>query len=477
MSQGLSSRRGVTRRGFLTVAVSAIVAGVVAGVGAYYAGTFAAPVRVVTETVTSTTTLAAGAPQTVTVTAPASTVTTTVTTTRVVTTTPPPPTAIKLGALVDLEGIHASGGVRNKITLEMFAEKINQDGGVYVKEYGRTLPVEIYFLNTKGDPALFTSYAKKLVEEYKVVGLLCSHPAALSIPVASVAETYKVPGFAAGPGEVFIAAAKELPTGRWTYAWNIFFSAKEEYELFVMMINKHKEELGEVVVGIVMPDDPDGRVLASSQANIYRAAGFKVLDPILYPLGTTDFSGALMRLKEAGVNVLSPPIHRDHFITFWRQAHALGWKPKMVLGSLYIETLTDVKLIGDTALGLMTLLGWSPDFPFPWNDWIKETWPKKTDLELMQTTAFQATQLLVLLDAIQRAGTLDPKAINEAMGRTDMMTPLGRVKFDENHCAVTPSALFQAQKVDGEWALPCVMVHPRYAELGIRTVPEIFPIP
>jgi len=88
----MSSSSGVTRRGFLTVAVSAIVAGVVAGVGAYYAGTLAAPVKEVikevTKTVTTTTTLAPGAPITVTVTAPPTTVTKTVTTTVTVTPTP-----------------------------------------------------------------------------------------------------------------------------------------------------------------------------------------------------------------------------------------------------------------------------------------------------------------------------------------------------------------------------------------------------
>ena len=95
MSVDASSGGGVTRRGFLTVAVSAIVAGVVAGVGAYYAGSLAAPVKEVvkevTRTVTSTTTLAPGAPVTTTVTVtPPTTVTKTVTTTITATTTPTP---------------------------------------------------------------------------------------------------------------------------------------------------------------------------------------------------------------------------------------------------------------------------------------------------------------------------------------------------------------------------------------------------
>jgi len=96
------SSRGVTRRGFLTVAVSAIVAGVVAGVGAYYAGTLSAPVKEVvkevTKTITSTTTLAPGAPvtTTVTVTAPPTTVTKTVTTTITATTATTTPTRKEL---------------------------------------------------------------------------------------------------------------------------------------------------------------------------------------------------------------------------------------------------------------------------------------------------------------------------------------------------------------------------------------------
>jgi branched-chain amino acid transport system substrate-binding protein len=98
----VSFRKGVTRRGFLTVAVSAIVA----GVGAYYAGTLAAPVKEVVKevarTVTSTT-LAAEAPYTTTVsaTAPPTTVT------KIVTATPTlAGQVVKRGAVLPLAGLH-----------------------------------------------------------------------------------------------------------------------------------------------------------------------------------------------------------------------------------------------------------------------------------------------------------------------------------------------------------------------------------
>ena len=98
----MSGEQRISRRGFLTVAVSAIVAGVVAGVGGYYAGLLSAPVKEVTRTVertvTTTTTLAPGAPYTTTVTTtitpPPTTITKTVTTTVTATTPTTPPKEI-----------------------------------------------------------------------------------------------------------------------------------------------------------------------------------------------------------------------------------------------------------------------------------------------------------------------------------------------------------------------------------------------
>jgi len=117
------SRRGVTRRGFLTVAISAIVAGVVAGVGAYYAGTLSAPVKEVakevTRTVTSTTTLVPGAPATtVTVIAPPTTITETVTTT-ITATTPTTTTPTRKVITIAMDKLGTAGGLIGTLVLDV----------------------------------------------------------------------------------------------------------------------------------------------------------------------------------------------------------------------------------------------------------------------------------------------------------------------------------------------------------------------
>jgi branched-chain amino acid transport system substrate-binding protein len=53
------------------------------------------------------------------------------------------------------------------------------------------------------------------------------------------------------------------------------------------------------------------------------------------------------------------------------------------------------------------------------------------------------SQIQVLYDAIQRAGTLDKDAVNTAIGQTDLVTMRGRLKYDVNQFSRMPIAYGQ----------------------------------
>jgi sulfonate transport system substrate-binding protein len=152
----MAGEQRVSRRGFLTVAVSAIVAGVIAGVGGYYAGLAATPAKETTRTVertlTTTTTLAPGAPYTTTVTTtttpPPTTVTRTVTTTVTATTptTAPPkeiPT-VKVWYIVPVEELISL------LEISYFRENA-------LKNYGKSYKLE--FGKAQASPMLITGLA------------------------------------------------------------------------------------------------------------------------------------------------------------------------------------------------------------------------------------------------------------------------------------------------------------------------------
>jgi len=169
MSGGVSFRKGVTRRGFLTVAVSAVVA----GVGAYYAGTLSAPVKEVTKSLTETvretltktetltrtvtTTLAPGAPVTTTVTTTitqpptTTTVTKTATATTTVTTTVTKP-LIPERTPEEQQKLIEAAKKEGKVTLytDIPVSPIDAMAKLFTEKYG--IPVD-YWRGTSGKVA------------------------------------------------------------------------------------------------------------------------------------------------------------------------------------------------------------------------------------------------------------------------------------------------------------------------------------
>jgi branched-chain amino acid transport system substrate-binding protein len=76
--------------------------------------------------------------------------------------------------------------------------------------------------------------------------------------------------------------------------------------------------------------------------------------------------------------------------------------------------------------------------------------------------------VLVYVDAFERAGSLEPQAIRDALAETDLMTFYGPVRFDETGKNVAkPMVLYQVQ--DGEYV---VVAPTKWAAADVR-----YPIP
>jgi branched-chain amino acid transport system substrate-binding protein len=76
----------------------------------------------------------------------------------------------------------------------------------------------------------------------------------------------------------------------------------------------------------------------------------------------------------------------------------------------------------------------------------EETYDSAAPYQAAESTA----GVLVFVDALERAGSLDPEAVRDALAATDLMTFYGPVKFDETgKNTAKPMVLYQIQ--DGEY--------------------------
>jgi branched-chain amino acid transport system substrate-binding protein len=429
----VSSRRGVSRRGFLTVAVSAIVAGVVAGVGAYYAGTLAAPVKEVvkevTKTVTSTTTLAPGAPYTTTVTAtaPPTTITKTVTTT--VTATPtatlPPKEKVKIGCSLPLSGIFAAGcTIEIPPAIQMIVDDYNAKGGLYLPEYGRRVPVELIMYDCKSDVETLMRQYEKLIIEDKVDYIIGTWGTSLNFAIVPLAEKYRHPLIIFAGQSQQLASAVKAGDLKW-----IFLVLPQSH-----VLGKHVADylvyMGAKNIGIIYINDLHGIENAGA---IYSALYAKGIMPVIYesyPLGVMDLSPLIKKLKDANVDALVACSYPDDHVLLIRQSIALDFSPKIWIdgpGSI-LPPLT-VDLFGPEVMkGISHYHGArcfrdSPKFMEFRERWYKYSGVYPPNGEMRQYAAYE-----MLFQAIEKYG-LDREKVRDALAKETFETFMGKAKF------------------------------------------------
>jgi branched-chain amino acid transport system substrate-binding protein len=422
MSADVLVRRGVTRRGFLTAAVSAVVAGVVAGVGAYYAGTLAAPVREVTKTetrtVTTTTTLPPAAPITTTVTKP---VTTTVTETKTTTITaaPKPPRTIKIGTTCSLSGMYAAHMYKKYDFLKALQDEINKRGGVYVDEYGQYLPVEFVMYDDKSDPAVCEKMYTKLIVEDKVDVLISAYTYTLSSVATTVAEKYRVP--------IIDEDAAEVPLHQRGYKY--FVGSMQTINLWLKpYLDMVKEDGRPSTVATLAWKDPFSEEVIGFAKEYSKYLGLTVVYHTVIPYGTTDYTPYISTLK-----ALDPDIVMVCDITavdtgsFWRQCRELGYAPRD-FHAPYATNLAFREQLEPWMVEWVTSDVWYDDI-LPYTGW--GGWMKKAHIAARKKAGFEpytfpwvellTSQVEPLLNAISMAGTLDKEAINEALHKQHFM--------------------------------------------------------
>jgi branched-chain amino acid transport system substrate-binding protein len=162
---------------------------------------------------------------------------------------------------------------------------------------------------------------------------------------------------------------------------------------------------------------------------------YKVVMDMKYALGTKDYSSLILKAKAAGADSFwSNPIMPDG-IAMMRQFKELDWNPKFIYAVRASTSDAWIKALsadGDYAI-CESPYHWS--YPYPGNKPFVDEHVKK-DGVLPDTVAGAAYVCVqVLADAVARAGTLDRDKIRDAIAATNMMTIMGRVRFNPDGTA------------------------------------------
>ena len=407
---------------------------------------------------------------------------------------------IRVGVAAPLTGMYAGFGEGYVFGMEAAVEDINNEGGVYVEEYGADLPMELIIVDSESDPDKAGTLAESLITTDNVDFLASGdEPPPMHTGVSTVADRYMIPYVTStGPIEPW-AAMREEVEGNWEYTWatGLFaivtppeegdFRAVPGYTIvdtWQAMLDLYGDETNKKVA-VFASDDADGVGWYALFPGYLEEQGYDVYgeenEVGLAPMETTDFTSIIEQWKNYGCEILWGNAPAPFVGTLLRQCASLGFQPKLVsIGRAPLFTEDIEAWGGDLPLGVGVEIWWDPsieDAPgiggtTPVS--LAESWIEDTGSPLNRGIGPGYRSIQVLADAIERAGTLDGEQVNAALAETDLMTIGGRVLF-ENHFSRGPLVYGQWQKDEnGDWICPVVLSEHDFIE---ATADPLFPIP
>ena len=414
---------------------------------------------------------------------------------------PEVPQEIRVGIPASMTGHYAAFGEGGIWGAKAVIEDINKQGGIYLKEYDKKLPIRLIVANTESDAIKAGTLAEDLVlrDKIHVFGAILEPPPTI-LPMIGVAERLKVPGITGG-GPIEVYKFVESTGEPWEYIWVATFAIAESappgdfregnpgytmmgtwlgmLESYMIQTNKK--------AAVFATDDPDGRGWYEGFVPEAQKIGLEVYGAEsnfgLFPPGTTDFSSLINKWKDNGCEFLWGSAPGPEAGTLLRQARVMGFEPKMSFVTRGTNFFEDVAAWGsDLAHGVTMEYFWHPSIKesagvggtTPQS--LFERWQTDTGRPLNQGIGWGYAYNQALFNAIERAGSLDPDKISQAIGETDMTTMYHRVKFGTDRYHRPPIAIGQWVETDAPWIWEAPITF-SYHDFLSPTAEHLFPIP
>jgi branched-chain amino acid transport system substrate-binding protein len=319
------------------------------------------------------------------------------------------PTEIRIGGTISESGpFQAIGGPFGKLA-HAWADRINARGGIFLKQYNKSLPIKLVLYDDKTEPPTALSLYERLATVDKVDLFIGPFSSLLNNAAVQAALTNKIPFFVPeGNDEVIYATPNPWrATG--------LAPAEHEYDRLVQLYDKVRDIK---TVAILARDNLHEQAAAQAFGDNMKKKGFQIVYQEIAPKETKDFASIVLKIKQTNPDlVMVEGLAAPFSIQFSKQARELGLAPKeFVIGHMPVPV---IKGLGESAERVVSVLyffdGDTPDH--------------KELEELCKAAGFEPWQFSEsgirfrtykrIEDALKRAGTLDHEAVRKAMWDAD----------------------------------------------------------
>ena len=353
---------------------------------------------------------------------------------------------IKIGLITPLSGDVKTFGesVRNSFLIAV--EEANAKGGV------AGMKITYVIQDDKNDATEAANVANLLVNQQRVKAIVGSVTSKTSIPVSDIIQAAKIPTISptATNPKVTLADGK-----RKDYMFRACFI--DPFQGTVMARFSWETLKGKSAAVLYDASNDYSKGIAEVFRDAFRKQGGKVAAFESYGKDDVDFSALLTKVKASGADVLFLPDYYNKVGLIAKQVREKGLKVHLV-GPDGWDSPDLVKIAGSAIEGGYFSNHYSPDDQRPEvAAWVKKYREKHGQVpDALGTLAYDATNLL--LEAIRKAGSDDPKKIRDALASIkDFKAVSGKSTLDGNGDMIKSAAIL---KIEGGKQKFVKMVNP-----------------
>lgn len=340
---------------------------------------------------------------------------------------------ILIGAPLSLTGILAMDGEEQHWAYEEAVKDINKDGGIFVREYGKKLPVRLVIADDESTPGKAAAAMEKLIKVNKVDLLLSTHSSPLILPTCVTAEKYKKYYHATTVWPSLFRQQKF----KWSTAF--FFTACGAAEVPFEILKTIPASERPKRIALLMEDSIDGQAFGGCFREAAKKYGYSYALDEPWAVGAKDYSSQILKAKAKKVDAMFIFGSPQDSITLVRQMKEMGLNVKYLHGWKGTWTSEFWKALGKDAQYVLSDGFWSEDFPYPGAKDLGQRFYNRFKRHSLSIGLYYGLAQ-ILWQAIERAGSLDSAKVRAAVaGHEFKGTVMGDAKYDEDGVALCES--------------------------------------
>lgn len=347
---------------------------------------------------------------------------------------------ITLGASVQLSGPVANTGRYYKDAYEITVDKINEAGGVTVDGKKYKLALKIY--DNQSNVNLSVRQYTQLVTEDQVNFLLGPFASNFALADSVISEKYQIPMVQGG------GASDEIYGRNFKFIFGTLAPATNYFGSTVEMLKGLDPKVSKVA--LLYADDSFDVSVAEGTRKLLKDAGFEIVADEKFSTNATDFTSLISQLKTRDADATLVAGHETEVLNFVRQSKSLSFAPKLYSFTVGVPTEDFRKALGADANYAFGMTAWLPVAD------LKDRWfgdAQKFETEYKQRFNYEpdyhaasgAADVEAFVMAIEKAKSIDPQAVRDALAETSFDSLYGPISFDERGQIDLPQIVVQVQ--------------------------------